>query len=375
VRHFFLPLILAGCGACGGSPTPTSDPSDETADPADPLETNQESRLRPELEGLAAPGFLESAQIPRASLPAPELDSRQQCGRVGALPLGDEHSLLDGRLHIRGLRGALGEARPHSIMAAPAPNASESRLFLEEGSEKVVVMAYDMFALAGRDFVEQVRRYAEGGFPGARVERVAAIGSGLEAVQLVPGELDTSTEAVFVYGLFTITPDRTVQQIAFYVNPAVASGQTACTTLAMRMARTLRVGERRLTFDARTWEVDGLQIALPDRYTLYTQVGPDFYVHRIHEVGLFGHDGASGLVYLGGHPTRFRAAGATSSEGTLVGETVTWTSWERDGRHASEALHQVTELWFVHASVNGPDRESLAPLQAAMGSASLRRDE
>ncbi|MEM9194126.1 MAG: hypothetical protein AAGF12_33435 [Myxococcota bacterium] len=360
--------VLVGCGSATRT---TESPSPPPPDPVTPTSTEVAPPTgQPE---LAPVGFLAAdASIDSSSVLAPAVDDRTQCGRVGRRPLDAEVSLLDGRLHMRPVQGAILEPRPWNIMGAPEPMAAETRIYLEAGDEKVVVMTYELFALAGIDFVEQVRADAARSFPNTRLEQVAAIGAGLEALQVVPQQLDTSRDAVFTYGLYVVSPDRTVQVMAFYVSPSAAT-EGECTALAMRSARTLRAGDRTLEFQGQTWSlVSGasgpLSLRLPEGYTVYTQEGPDFWVHRIRRVVAFGDTGPGGFIYFGGHPSAIRAG--DQFEGRLLGDATTWVRSEDEG-HSVEAIRPVGEHWFTHASVRGASADETAPLLQAIGNAAL----
>jgi len=348
-------LLLVFALACGTSTTDSVDVDTET--------TSGSQTATP------------SGPLPESTRPAVSADAAIDCGRVGSRPLGNEVALLDGRLHIRPVQGAIIEARPWDIMGAPEPTTSETRLFLEAGDEKVVVMTYELFATAGDDFVAQLQQViGESALP-TRLERVAAVGEGLEAYQVLPESLDTSTEAVFTYGLYVISPDRTVQHLAFYVNPAAA--EDGCIDLAMRSAATLRAGERTLDRSARTWElVSGLpnrnlRLALPAGYSVITQQGPDFWVHRIFPVTDFGQSGPSGLVYFGGHPSPFGPGSATTFDAPLLGESATWRRWTDERGFHAEALRPVADHWMIHGSVMGASEVEVQPLREAISSAQV----
>jgi len=353
-------LLLLFALACGSTQDPTDEPiAPETDTTADTATTDP------------AP----SGPLPASSRPAVGPDASLDCGSVGSRSLGDEVALLDGRLMMRPVQGATIEARPWDIMGAPEPTTSETRLFLEAGDEKVVVMVSELFATAGDDLVAQLQQVvAESALP-TRLERVAAVGGGLEAYQVLPETLDTSTEAVFVYGLYVVSPDRTVQHLAFYVNPAAA--EEGCIDLAMRSAATLRAGERTLDRSARTWELvsgvrgKNLKLPLPAGYSVITQQGPDFWVHRIFPVTDFGERGPSGLIYFGGHPSPFGPDSATTFEAPLLGESATWRRWTDERGFHAEALRPIADHWMTHASVMGTSEAEVQVLREAISGAQI----
>jgi hypothetical protein len=349
--------------ACGSDPGPTTSAA---ADPSTGAATPREATTAEN----AAPVTTAEIAVPPSSVEPPALDARTRCG--GNRPLGPEVSLLDGRLHMRPIEGARVEPRPWNVMSAPEPEAAESRLYLDAGNDKIVVMVYELFARAGDDVEAQVRRDAERSF-GGRVERSIALGDGLRGYQVVPDAIDTSREAVFTYALYTISPDDTVQVLAFYVSPSLGrDGRDACLSLALRSARTLRAGNRRLQLGGDfvlTAGSKNLHLRLPPNHTVFTQEGPDFWVHRVREVVDFGREAAGAFVYFGGHPSSERMPGETR-EMPLLGVPTTWIVASEGTR--AETVREVDRGWFVHALAHGPDAARAQSLIDALSAASYR---
>lgn len=144
--------------------------------------------------------------------------------------------LLDDRLLIRPIEGAIEEPPSWDVMGAPQPIRAQTRLFYDHGGQKMVIMSYELFASAGEDIAERVRADAANAFPGAALTQTDRLVEGLEVVRVVPPALGTSREAVFVLALYVIRADRTVQLVAFYIDPsAAASG--GCLDVALRSAQ------------------------------------------------------------------------------------------------------------------------------------------
>jgi hypothetical protein len=290
-----------------------------------------------------------------------EPDPAEQCGGFERLALGEPQPLLADHLRIRALEGARSFARPQAPTAAPEPDAGATRLFLEAGDRKFVVMSMELFRRRTENFLAGVRAIDRP----AQFDRLVPteLASGLDAVVVIPGLLDTSSEAVNVLRVYVASRDDSVQVVMFFVNPAVAREASGCPGLARRLAETIAPGERRLTASAGERELaHGVTIALPDGYAVLEERGADFSVHRIYP--LLPLDGASGslAVYLGPRPDAGPIEPGTGVRGTLFGREVEWREVQtEDGAIGRETIAPVAEGGSLLAHVYlAADRADLA---------------
>ena len=263
-------------------------------------------------------------------------------GALGKLqPAVTPVDLLAGRLRVRVPAGARNEARGHSIMAAPESAQQETRLVLDAGRERLVMMTYELFATAGNDLAAAVRRdLADGPAPQA-VEALAL--PGLRAVTVVPAVLDLKREAILILGVYVALPDATVQSLAFFVNPSGAADLPGATALARRIAATLTAGPARLASLAGPRLLsDGLSLTVPAGYIATNQEGPDFVVHHLRKLSPLGQPAARLGLYVGGHPSYQHRqvdeppAALKQTPGKLLGRDIEWHSWTR-GRDPVQA--------------------------------------
>ncbi|MCB9659465.1 MAG: hypothetical protein H6726_17605 [Sandaracinaceae bacterium] len=320
--------------------------------------------------------FARATDIPAPRLPSPVADAQPACGAMGRRPLGAELPLLGDRLYIRPLEGAYAQPRAWNIMGAPEPERSETRLYFEEGEDKLVVMSYELFATAGPDVVTRVQEEAARAFPGDDLERMDVLGDGVEALRLVPRVLDTSSEAVRVLTLFVIGRDRSLQVLSFYVNPAAAqtSGDArrdhdACVELALRSARTLRAGGRSLATGATETLEAGtrhLQVTLPPQGTLLTQPGPDFVVYRLFDLLPFGAPRVTGFVYFGGHPMNIRTSTDIIEQDVFGAPARFYAIALEDGATRLDLMEDVGHGYYAHVQLTVPAGASAASWLAAL---------
>ncbi len=311
-----------------------------------------------------------------------------QCGNVGALPLSTRLALLDGRLEMMVPEGAGLSPMTASIMSAPEPEALHSRVYLELGDEKYVVMVSELFQRAGEGFSESIA------VAGSRLERLELLNGGSVTVQL-PEVLDTSTEAVLVAQVTVQHPDSSLQTIHFYVNPQAATDAAACHAMVMASVRSLAVGPRALQVGGPVSLPTGpadetLNLILPDGWTTYQRTGPDFVVHHLQEIGTTADAGAFGLVYFGGHPSPMSDGSGQKVERSLFGAPQSFTRFGNGEAVAWEALvavHGPLQLqlpagelavgvpragWFAHVMVGSLDgsQTRVEPMLDALGAAS-----
>ncbi len=291
--------------------------------------------------------------------------------------------LLGGRLQIRMPEKARVEGRPHGIMAAPEAVAEETRVVLDAGDERLVLMAWELFATSGGDLAKAVTaEVAKWGdlAQGAKVEPLP-VPKPLKAAWLaVPGKHNLSREAILVLAAYVESADGTVQMLAFYVNPAGAKDLPGCTALAQSVAQTVGAGAKRLDLAAGRKRFPGagnkdfLALDVPAGFVATTQQGPDFSVYRLRRVSALGEPGASIGIYLGGHPSyqhkqaRDENIKFSTAKGKLLGQDVEWHTWNQGPITTTEAIlpHPGSQGLFLHLFLSAAGEVALAPLRTVV---------
>lgn len=340
----------------------------------------------------------------RARAPAPPLpmdetgDQREDpsitrvgpCGVFSGMALDQTLPLLEDRLRLSMPPAAHLEPRAAPIMGAPEPDEQESRIVLDNGDARMVVMITELASQADGDEAARLRAISP---PGTHIAEGTS-DTGLRMVTAEPDALDQSSPAIEVVRAFVTHTDGTLQQIVFLVNPEAARGDDeACRYLPRRALASLKAGERALQRGG-SWrlptgpEAEVLSIDLPDGWTVFTQNGPDFFVHRIVEVAPPGAPGVGGILYFGGHPNARRPQDAVEEPGTLYGAPIQWLRSTEAGQTSFEAVHAIggpTDLvlathddvslvvsrqaWYTHAFFRAPDPAQLDGILAALAAA------
>ena len=287
--------------------------------------------------------------------------------------------ILDDRLTLRLPEGARIEARGHNIMAAPEPNARETRVVWTSGDRKMVVMAYELFRTGNKELEAQVRKEVGSWGLDAEISTTGEVG-GLRICSVTPKKVDASREAVFVLGLFTLRKDGTVQHVVFYFNPKAAEDLAGCTALARKAAATIQAGGRALTREAGPRVLRDLEdrrqcvVGVPEGYTMTFQKGPDFQVATILKITPLGERGPSFNAYFGGHPEyhykrQDEKPTVTTSPGTMLGQAVEWHAWIQASdpkahfREAIMAIPGSSDL-LTHVFLVAPDAAGIKEVEA-----------
>jgi hypothetical protein len=268
--------------------------------------------------------------------------------------------------------GMINEPRGHSIMAPDQPEENETRLVMDAGSVRLVVMINDLFAADPRPLAEAVTRQTQSSTHPVRVEALV-LSTGLTGVAVIPAKLECDQEACLVSGAYLRTAEGELEYAAVYVNPAGASEESAARALAARILGSIGAGKKTLPLAAEERGLLGfgdrgiLSATLPGNTAVSIEHGPDFTVIRLHLLKSLDAPPASLGIYVGGFPSFHPGRGAASREVTLLGEKSSWFSHpgESKGFLQEEALVRFREegMPYIHLFLGG-DEGSIPALEA-----------
>ena len=309
-------------------------------------------------------------------------------GALGRLEPSTAINLLGGRLVVTMPSEAKVEPRGHGIMSADAPAENETRVVLDAGEERLVVMANDLFATAGDDFVSPVK--AELGSQGNASDydvAAATAGNGLSAVSVTPRVPDRSGEAVLVESYWVMTGDGLVETVAVYVNPPAAADLAGAKLLADKILRSLAAGARTLprgggrTKIAYLDETRDLYADLPKDVMVSLQPGIDFAVARLRPLRTLGTGGRALGIYVGHHASFKTDPKAKTVADTVLGKSVRWQMRSRDDQPTADTLVRIrgertgggSHETMVHLFARAPDAASLEKVRALARSLTLMK--
>jgi hypothetical protein len=284
-------------------------------------------------------------------------------------------SLLAGRLTVKVPDQAKAIARRASIMAAEEATEEETRIVIDAGKERLVIMTWELFSLKGSGFSKRAGKYLKESLPEAerakaKIEHIAMAKTDPDVYAIAPVSHDLKREAIMVLAAVIGHPDGTVQFMAFYVNPKGAADIPGVTKLAQAILDTLGAGKRRLGLAAGPRKLSAfeksLEVQVPKNVSHSVQQGPDFLVHRLSPVAALGDDRGTLGIYIGGHPSyqykqrENRSMGkwkakVTKKKSKVLGDDVEWHRWDNDGWHTAEAILKLPgkDRFLVHIFAGG----------------------
>jgi hypothetical protein len=285
-------------------------------------------------------------------------------------------SLLAGRLTVKVPDSAKVIARRASIMAAEEATEEETRIVIDAGKERLVIMTWELFSLKGSDFSKRAGKYLKESLPEAErakanIEHIAMAKTDPDVYALAPVSHDLKREAIMVLSAVIGHPDGTVQFMAFYLNPKGATDIPGVTKLARSILGTLGSGKRRLGLAAGSRKLSAfeksLEVQVPKNVAHAVQQGPDFLVHRLSPVAALNDARGSLGIYIGGHPSyqykqrENRSMGkwkaqVTKKKSKLLGSEIEWHRWDKDGWHTAEAILALpgAKNLLLHIFAGGP---------------------
>lgn len=278
--------------------------------------------------------------------------SLQASENLGQLKLGvATTSLLRGRLTVRLPPDAKVEPMGQNIMAAPVSELEQTRVVLDAGPQRMVIMTDELFCLATQDIENKIlKSFLQAGFKGAI--RPLAVSAPLKAYAFYPQSGPQDEQAILVMSVYLVRSDSTVQSLRFYVNPAAERETAQASRLAETICATLREGARSLNTKHGDRELCAYSqkpaalITVPDGYAVTDQPGPDFVVYHIRKLVRYSEPKTNVGVYFGDHPRR--DDGYTHKEDAkLFGKNVEW--YERITKDGDESTIEEDALVSLHS--------------------------
>jgi hypothetical protein len=255
-----------------------------------------------------------------------------------------------------------------SVAEGTSPTAMESRVLVENGDKKLVIISEELASLAGPGLVENLKASSPG-FSDASF-RKTALESGLEVVLAVHEAVREEGSVVPIAHAFTTLSDGTLQATHVIANHAtVARGADGCVDLAIHVLSTLSAGSGSLELAAGERKLgDRFAITLGADHLLVKQLGPDFEVYRVLAVRELGSPAPQLGIYVGDHPRFAPDSNAASVAGQLFGRPVEWQEARREGvieRQTLVAL-ETTSLHLFLAATTVADAEAMIATAATL---------
>ena len=133
--------------------------------------------------------------------------------------------VLAGRLILSVPDQAKSRPLQHGIMAAPESDSEQTRIMIDAGEQRMVLMEYELFARAPADLgdLEGPAQKMTRHFPMKVKFQKWSLAAPLRAVAYFPVSPARDQEANFVMGVFVAGSDGSVRNFMWYINPSAAS--------------------------------------------------------------------------------------------------------------------------------------------------------
>jgi hypothetical protein len=237
--------------------------------------------------------------------------------------------LLNGRLTVRVPAQGQSQAMQRSIMAAPDAVSETTRIVINSGPQRMVVVAYELFARTDQGFEQGVQKETARLPVKVRVEEWP-LPSPLRGFAYFPLTPTHNEEANPVMGIYAAQADGTVQHVAFYINRSAAKDFNAAAILAKSIAKTIAAGPQRVNSSAGEHEFsayspkNSIFATVPEGYAVTVQQGPDFRVYYLRKLVRFGETAESLGFYVGDYPSSDRQGFKEGGIAILFGKQAKW---------------------------------------------------
>lgn len=279
------------------------------------------------------------------------------CGALTALPQDPVPSpMLADRLRLTLPQGTARSDLPNNVMSASVADQSGSLYFVEDGQDRMGVVANETFQLAGQDFAGAARAYLADLPPEGAPWNLAPLPVASDSVQAMaywPGQLIVDGDAdVWALGVLYALPDGGVAHVSFRLDTATASHGLGCTGYALKLAATAVPGDRQLTRAPHeetlaATAAQSLHLTLPADMVVLPQPGPDFQVYYVLPLTALGAASPSLGVYVGPYPQDLEPTNLPDVKGRLLGKKGAWSASEAlapDGSGVALRLERRLEI-------------------------------
>jgi hypothetical protein len=284
-----------------------------------------------------------------------------------------EQMLLGSRLRMFAPAEAVAEGRSYGNIMGTAPSASsKTRIRIPIFGTEIVAQAQSMGALAPKDMSTGIKttKYLSR-FEGEKRELTLDLAGGWKAIAIVPEQYKYWSNSYLLAYVWIQDPDGLLYELVLASWPE-ADVYPKLSEIAVQMIRSLEPG---VYFDEipkgtislnsevalRNNEIE-LVIDLDGKYTVDTETGITFVVHRVSRLVEFGSDAGEMGIYLGRYPNfnpdaeLKRGAKMLPDQVKILGKTPTWIAYDVDGWRKQSTLIEIlsgTTALKCHLFISG----------------------
>jgi hypothetical protein len=228
---------------------------------------------------------------------------------INKLELNNKQSILKDRVYLTFPDSAKNLARPVDIMSHDPNAEKETRIVFDNGSERLVFFAQELFVLANKNLFGTLKSENAENFEFEYSEIKSS--SKIIAIQSIPTKWDDTKGGILINSLTVMTEDSSLIRIDAYINPdAYKEQKDNYVELTKNVFNTIKNGTRLNNLEARTetHKIFGTDRAfvfkLPKNSIIQIDQKYDFQVFRIKTYSRLGDSSwRSVSIYTGHHPS------------------------------------------------------------------------
>jgi hypothetical protein len=229
--------------------------------------------------------------------------------KVNQLKLDNKQSILNKRVFLHFPDSAKNLTRPVGIMSHDPNAEKETRIVFDNGAERLVFFAQELFLLGDDKLLESMKADKSEEFLFEYTELIK--NKEITAIQTLPTKWDNTKGGILINSLTIMTKDNSLIRIDAYINPtAYESQKEIYIDLTKRVFNTIKAGKR---FNNRKPRVEKHNILgtkkdfifdLPKDYIIQIDQKYDFQVFRLKKYNYISDTTWQSIsIYIGHHPS------------------------------------------------------------------------
>lgn len=297
---------------------------------------------------------------------------------VKELALKNEQSILNDRIFLAFPDSAKNVMRPVDIMSHDPNENKETRIVFDNGAERLVFFAQELFMLSNGLLLETMKKEKSEEFD--FLHREIKSDSELTVIQSTPRKWNENQGGILVNSLVVMTEDSTLIRIDAYINPEAYKAQKDnYIELTKAVFKTIKKGTRLNNRNARTethaiYGTDkSFVFDLPKNSCVNSDQKYGFQVFRVDYYTVLGDDTYRSVsVYVGRHPSYFHPdygfrKPTDKQKTTFLGTTTDWLYFEDEAaaiylKEQKIEMDAISEGLIVHVALVGGDAETVTEL-------------
>ena len=252
---------------------------------------------------------------------------------IADLKLDHKLEVLNNKASFLFPQAAFDVARKADIVSADPGGSSETRIMLDIGKMRMVVMAEELFVTSGKNLLQVVSKINGAGYK----TKLLVEKDSMLAVLRTPQKFDSTKNTILVNTMLVRTPDNSVFRISAFINLEGFKQKDDFVTLSERIFASIAKGTKRNYYVARIETIPifdskkSFLIRLPKGYVVTKNVKRDFEVLNFQKIKDIADTNAATLtIYTGFHPSWFHhdynldSSTAIKVGGKLLDKKIEW---------------------------------------------------